>query len=64
MHFTRYLLYALLALFLVFLAQNLSVVPVNFLFWKVELPRALLLVLTFALGHLSSSLPRLAKPVK
>lgn len=52
MHITRYLVFFALGLFLVFLLQNLSIVPVNFLFWQIELPRALLLVLTFALGYL------------
>ncbi len=35
---------------LIFVLQNAAAVPVRFLFWKVEMSRALLLLLVFAIG--------------
>ncbi|RZV53476.1 MAG: DUF1049 domain-containing protein [Pseudomonadales bacterium] len=61
MHISRYLVYAALALFAVFLLQNLSIVPVSFLVWTIELPRIVLLILTFMLGYLTASTMRLTR---
>ena len=40
------------ALALIFLLQNFSNVSLNFLIWEVELPRAVLMAITFAAGYL------------
>ena len=61
MQTTRILLIAGLVLFIIFLLQNITIVPVNFLFWSVEMPRAILLLLAFLLGYLAASTARLAK---
>lgn len=37
-------------LFFLFLIQNLAMVEINFLFWSMRLPRALVYVLIFGLG--------------
>jgi uncharacterized integral membrane protein len=43
----------LLVLVLVFTFQNTALVPINFLFWDVELNRALLIFLTTAIGFVA-----------
>jgi len=37
-------------LLIVFVLQNTEIVPVNFFFWDLNIPRALLLFVCFALG--------------
>ena len=41
---------ALLALFLLFLFQNIQQVEISFIFWTVSTPRALLLFATLSIG--------------
>ena len=40
-------------LFTVFILQNIQVVEVRFLFWKTQIPRALVLLITFGGGLLT-----------
>ncbi|MGJ8692405.1 MAG: lipopolysaccharide assembly protein LapA domain-containing protein [Thalassotalea sp.] len=40
----------LLFLFATFIIQNIEVVNLKFLFWDIQMPRAILLFITFALG--------------
>lgn len=40
----------LLFLFVIFIIQNMAVVDITFLFWDVEIPRVILLFITFVLG--------------
>lgn len=42
----------LLALFLIVCIQNVEVVPVHLLFWKVEISKLLLLIITLLIGIL------------
>lgn len=42
------------ALALIFLLQNFSNVPLNFLIWEIELPRAVHMAIAFAAGYLVS----------
>ena len=44
------LVMAVLFIFAVFIVQNAQVVMVNFLFWKIEASRAIVLMVTFVLG--------------
>lgn len=41
---------ALLLLTVIFTVQNATVVPVNFLFWKLEISRALLIFFLLVIG--------------
>jgi putative membrane protein len=50
MQFKMYLTLALLLLVVIFTVQNATVVPVKFLFWKIEISRALLIFFTFVIG--------------
>ena len=61
MQLTRYLTVAGLVIFIVFLLQNISIVPVNFLFWSIELPRSMLLLVAFLLGYLVAASTRISK---
>ena len=40
----------LLALFIIISIQNVEVIPVHFLFWKIEISKLLLLILTLVIG--------------
>jgi hypothetical protein len=40
----------ILFIFAVFIVQNLQVVDVSFLFWKIKVSRAMVLMVTFVLG--------------
>ncbi|MBK7631672.1 MAG: DUF1049 domain-containing protein [Ignavibacteriales bacterium] len=42
----------LLALFIIVSIQNVEVIPVHFLFWKIEISKLLLLILTLVVGIL------------
>lgn len=42
----------LLALFIIVCIQNVEVIPVHFLFWKVEISKLLLLIITLVVGIL------------
>jgi lipopolysaccharide assembly protein A len=46
----NFLIVTLLGLLIVFSVQNVATVEVNFLFWSVALPRAILYVAIFATG--------------
>ena len=59
MQITRILLIAGLVLFIIFLLQNITIVPINFLFWSIEMPRAILLLLAFLLGYLAAATARM-----
>ncbi|MBU1078628.1 MAG: LapA family protein [Spirochaetes bacterium] len=45
-----YVLILLLILTVVFIFQNYEVVKINFLFWNIKVNRALLLLVTYAIG--------------
>jgi uncharacterized integral membrane protein len=42
----------LLALFIILCIQNVEIIPVHFLFWKVEISKLLLLIITLVIGIL------------
>jgi uncharacterized integral membrane protein len=42
----------LLALFLIVCVQNVEVIPVHLLFWKVDISKLLLLIITLLIGTL------------
>lgn len=42
----------LLAVFVVISIQNVEVIPVHFLFWKIEISKLLLLIITLVIGIL------------
>jgi putative membrane protein len=52
-------LLAILVVFAVFVLQNTQVLEIRLLFWKVEASRALVLVITFALGIAAGFLLRM-----
>ena len=53
-----YLLLTLLALLVVFITQNMAVVTVRFLIWKVELSRALMVLVVFLSGVATGAVVR------
>ncbi len=42
----------LLALFIIVCIQNVEIIPVHFLFWKVDISKLLLLIITLVVGML------------
>jgi uncharacterized integral membrane protein len=42
----------LLAVFVIVSIQNVEVIPVHFLFWKIEISKLLLLIITLVIGIL------------
>jgi uncharacterized integral membrane protein len=42
----------LLAIFVIISIQNVEVIPVHFLFWKIEVSKLLLLIITLVIGIL------------
>jgi uncharacterized integral membrane protein len=42
----------LLALFITVCIQNVEIIPVHFLFWKIDISKLLLLIITLVLGIL------------
>ncbi|MFH1241253.1 MAG: LapA family protein [Pseudomonadota bacterium] len=54
----------LLAFMLVFVIQNTQVISFQFLFWKVSMSRALLLLLSFGIGIIVGVLLKRSKPKK
>jgi uncharacterized integral membrane protein len=42
----------LLALFITVCIQNVEIIPVHFLFWKIEISKLLLLIITLVIGIL------------
>jgi uncharacterized integral membrane protein len=50
MNFKTILLIILAAIFIIFIVQNTATVSVSFLVFKAAMPRALLLIFTFAVG--------------
>ena len=52
MNFKSISILSLLAIFIIVSIQNVEVIPVHFLFWKVEISKLLLLIITFVIGIL------------
>ena len=52
MNFKNISLIILLAVFIIVCIQNVEIVPVHFLFWKVEISKLLLLIITLVVGML------------
>jgi uncharacterized integral membrane protein len=52
MNFKNISLLILLALFIIVCIQNVEIIPVHFLFWKVEISKLLLLIITLVVGML------------
>ena len=52
MNFKNISLIILLAVFIIVCIQNVEIVPVHFLFWKVEISKLLLLIITLVVGLL------------
>jgi uncharacterized integral membrane protein len=50
MNFKNISLIILLALFIIVCIQNVEIIPVHFLFWKVEISKLLLLIITLVVG--------------
>jgi uncharacterized integral membrane protein len=52
MSFKNISLIILLALFIIVCIQNVEIIPVHFLFWKLEISKLLLLIITLVVGIL------------
>jgi len=52
MNFKNISLMILLALFIIVCIQNVEIIPLHFLFWKVEISKLLLLIITLVAGML------------
>jgi uncharacterized integral membrane protein len=52
MNFKNIILLILLAVFIIVCIQNVEIIPVHFLFWKVEISKLLLLIITLVVGML------------
>lgn len=52
MNFKNISLMILLALFIIVCIQNVEIIPVHFLFWKVDISKLLLLIITLVVGML------------
>lgn len=52
MNFKNISLMILLALFIIVCIQNVEIIPLHFLFWKVEISKLLLLIITLIVGML------------
>ena len=52
MNFKNISIILLLALFIVVCIQNVEIIPVHFLLWKVEISKLLLLIITLVVGML------------
>jgi uncharacterized integral membrane protein len=52
MNFKSIVALILLALFIIVSLQNVEVIPVRFLFWKMEISKLLLLIITLVVGIL------------
>jgi uncharacterized integral membrane protein len=50
MNFKSIVALILLALFIMVSIQNVEVIPVHFLFWKMEISKLLLIILTLVIG--------------
>lgn len=50
MQLKMYITLILILLIVIFTVQNAAVVPVNFLLWKLEISRALLIFFVFVIG--------------
>ncbi len=58
MQLKMYLTLGLLILLVIFTVQNATVVPLTFLFWKMEISRALLIFFAFIIGMIVGWLSR------
>ncbi|MBT8349852.1 MAG: LapA family protein [Deltaproteobacteria bacterium] len=55
----RNIIFILIIMVLIFVVQNTQIVEVEFLFWKISIPRALILFSTLAIGFICGwMLPR------
>lgn len=52
MNFKNISIILLLALFIIVCIQNVEIIPVHFLLWKVEISKLLLLIITLVVGML------------
>jgi len=52
MNFRNISVLILLALFIIVSLQNVEIIPVHFLFWKVDISKLLLLIITLVIGIL------------
>jgi len=52
MNFRNISVLILLALFVILSLQNVEIIPVHFLFWKVDISKLLLLIITLVIGIL------------
>ena len=52
MNFKNISIILLLALFIIVCIQNVEIIPVHFLLWKVEVSKLLLLIITLVVGIL------------
>ena len=52
MNFGNISVLILLALFVIVSLQNVEIIPVHFLFWKVDISKLLLLIITLVIGIL------------
>ena len=65
MNFKSIMTLILLALFIIVCIQNVEVVPVHFLVWKMEISKLLLIVITLVAGMiLGMMIPGLLSPSK
>lgn len=52
MNFKSISILSLLAIFIIVSIQNVEVIPVHFLFWKADISKLLLLIITLVIGIL------------
>ena len=52
MNFRNISVLIILAIFVIVSLQNVEIIPVHFLFWKVDIPKLLLLIITLVIGIL------------
>jgi len=52
MNFRNLSVLILIALFVILSLQNVEIIPVHFLFWKVDISKLLLLIITLVIGIL------------
>ncbi len=65
MNFKSIVTLILLALFIIVCIQNVEVIPVNFLVWRMEISKLLLIVITLLTGMiLGMMIPGLLSPSK
>lgn len=56
MNFKALVILLLIGLFIILCIQNAEVIPIHFLFWKIEISKLLMLIITLIIGIFVGSL--------